>query len=576
MDITGSSGLILQQVANIHFYSTKWHFLSYINVTLIEEDHLLLRNLIQELSYLCKDSRRILRKKVMEFDNICDPIRNKLVLYMQDFDRLNYLFYSIPRSLDKLAFPEDSSYEHVHNHISQIKNTTTKFIDDAQNKTTYFQNWYNMQNMANENFNGHLELLQDELVSLQIEVTALNSSERVNFILNPILNRFQKTLTFILALIEKHYFSLTILQKYFASGINYIDLEYFVPIMQLKNLLLHIDSKLLHTGTKLIIDPNSFLARKYYKILHVDTIFSKNLILFQITVPLVQKESYVYYKAVPLPIRLTYNLFAFVVPQYSYFALSIKENIMMPLTIHEFNECTEFKSKYYCQETSVMYSTSERNICEVEAIKTSEVPVFCNYRLVQSNYDLFFPLHRPNTWSFTLAQGASVIAQCSLYSTFSFSIPKQGVMDIPSDCNLQINGLYINVQAFNYENKLQFVVPEHFDYEIKIKMLNIDHLRMDNIPFFDVPMHQRDNMKMLIAGSMGLHDVITEKVMISYKYSFFELFVITFSFIIACLLSPVMIYKCLKCLAINGTVGELINDSYRNLRPDSLILDTQV
>lgn len=577
MDITGSTGIIIQEVTNIHFFANKWHLLSYVNITLIEENHTLLRTLIQDLSYLCKNSRRILRRKIMEFENICDPVRNKLVMYMLDLDKLNYLFYSIPRSLDKSIFPEETSYEHVYKHVQEIKNSPSKFLNDNQNKTTYFQNWFNLQQTTSENFIGHLELLQDEIHALETEVTALNNSEKVNYILHPVLNRFQKTLVFALALIEKHYVSMSMIQRFYVSGINYIDFEYFVPILQFRNLLLHIKEKIeTNTGLHLIIDADSHFVRKYYKLLQIDTIFIRELIVFQITIPFVENESYTYYKAVPFPIRLTYNLFAFVVPQYTYLALNIRENLMMPLEVEALKDCIEYNGKQYCEETTITYNVSERKICEVEIIKTAKVPDYCNYRLVHSNYDLFFPLHRPNSWSYTLVHGSGVVSRCIHSSTLSFSIPNQGVMSIPPHCTLQINGFYINVQKYHFVSPLRFIIPEHYDYEIEVKMLKIDNLRIDNIPVFDVPVHQRNNMKMLIAGSIGLHDIITEKVLISYRYSFFEFFVISFSFIVAILLSPFMVFKFIKCIAMNGTVDELVSDSYRNLRQDNLVLDTQV
>lgn len=576
MDTTGSTGILIQQVANIHFFSTKWHCTSYINLTIIEENHSLLRNLIQDLQYMCKDSRRILKKKIMDFDIICDPIRNKLVYYMQDLDKLNYLFYYISRPLSKTYFSEENAYDHALNYVSQIKNSPKIIFDDTQNSTSYFQNWFNLQNTASENFKGHLELLQDEITSLQIEVTALNNSEKINFILDPVLRRFQKSLIFILALIEKHYINLISLQKIFVSGINYVDFEYFVPIAQFKNLLFHINTKLSHSGTKLIIDPHSHEIRKYYKLLNIDTFFSRNIVFFQITVPLIQNENYTFFKAVPLPIRLTQNVFAFIVPQHTHFALNMKENTMIPLTLGDFLNCIQYNKKYYCEEISIMYNTAEKRICEVEAIRTLEAPAFCNYRLVQANYDIFFPLYAPNTWSYTSIHQSSITAQCEPFPAFSLSIPNQGIIDIPSDCNFQINGFYINAQKHIMKNELRFIIPKYLNYEVKAKMLKIDHLHIDNVPFFEVPLHQRNDKDILIIGSLNLNEVISEKVMISYRYSIFEIIIFTFSFIVACALSPYVVFKYLKCWLGYDQSDRSDSDSYRDLRTENLLADTHL
>lgn len=578
--IPGSMGIILQQVSQVRFYSEDRKLSTYINVTIIEENHSLLRSLLQDFQYLCKDSQRRLQNKIMEFKNLCNPLRNKIIWFINDLDRLNYLFFAIPRTLNKEVYPEGSNYDHIYGYIGKLSNSTTDFIEDSQNSTMYFQNWFNLQNEDRENFKGHLELLKDELVALETGVTALEVSPKYNFILDSILEHFQKTLAFTFILVEKHYVNLVMLQKYYISGVNYIDLEYFVPITQLKSFLIHIKTELEHSGMSLIIDPHSYLARKYYKILQVETFFTRDLIVFSVSIPFIQDEIYNYFKAIPFPIQIKNELFAFIVPQNTHFAYNDKQNLMMPLTADEFENCIEFKRKHYCKETLIKYNTYDQKFCEIEVIKTLRVPSFCNFRLIKSKYDMFFPLYNPNTWSYTLIHSSSVLAQCASQPASTIPINEQGVMSVAEGCSLQINGFNINAQN-KYSNKeIHYILPQHYEYGIKTKIFTLDILKIEHIPYFDVPIHQRDSEKMLVAGSLSLHEIIDEKVLLTYRYSMFELFVMTFSFVVSCfcaLLISIQILKFFlleKSIPENSTEVEYANPvSYQSFRQNSILLD---
>lgn len=195
-------------------------------------------------------------------------------------------------------------------------------------------------------------------------------------------------------------------------------------------------------------------------LVNVAVTHGNSCLLFHIELPLLTTVDFDLYKLIPVPPFIK-NMFIFIQPSNDFLAINIQTQSYYLMNNQDYTECNKFKETLICEEHHPIFPVQQNNHCEVN-IFLHDYKRLGNCNFQYSNYPQFWiELSQTNQLLFALSKEETIKQICRNDITSS-QIDREGIIDIPAGCFINLNGVRIYGKNISYSNFISKRVPPIF------------------------------------------------------------------------------------------------------------------
>ena len=126
-------------------------------------------------------------------------------------------------------------------------------------------------------------------------------------------------------------------------------------------------------------------------------------LIYRLNIPLIDRNRFSLYKATPIPaLKIKNNLYSYIWPQWTFFAVNTAEKMFIPTSIAEINNCKRAYGDFICRNPEPTRKISINSPCEIKiAQNISFNAQECDIRLWKLDTAFWSRLHGKNTLAYS-------------------------------------------------------------------------------------------------------------------------------------------------------------------------------
>ena len=166
-------------------------------------------------------------------------------------------------------------------------------------------------------------------------------------------------------------------------------------------------------------------------------------LIYDIEVPMIEKDSYKLYRLIPWPMKLAnLDFFFFVEPIEDFVAIKAHQHTYIPFKEDEIRNCKTSQEKKFCSVPSMMIDLDLPNTCESALISNhrDDFLSVCTVKLIRFSGTIWHRLKNENSWLFTTSQDL-INFSCSDKPSVQMTLNNSGWIHLNSSCVAASNGV---------------------------------------------------------------------------------------------------------------------------------------
>lgn len=304
--------------------------------------------------------------------------------------------------------------------INKLQANQNHIINLWRNQTSIIESENNLLKRTEIVMNQQYKTMNQHLLSMEEAMNNLKDSEQANRDLN------EFAIGSILAnnvLSNLKNLQNTLLETVTDTYQGRFNLHLLTP-EQLIDELSTISSKL-PRDVSLPVDNIHSELRKLYRLIKIKTRMVQEILLFEIRIPLIGRETYEILKLIPIP-KLQANKAIRIVPVSDYVAMNLKKDTFILMSELDVRACIALSETYYCHSQNPEYQMkSDTNFCEMNAKECKTTVSLCKDKW-QDSYSI-------NTYIYFCCETCQVRAMCEDQVT-AHQLTSTGLINIGHGC----------------------------------------------------------------------------------------------------------------------------------------------
>lgn len=232
-----------------------------------------------------------------------------------------------------------------------------------------------------------------------------------------------------------------------------------IPIEQLEDNLIFINN---HVGKneELAIDFMRDGVYGIFKTASIHSILRNNLVLIEISLPILELEEFEIYRAIPIPTKVN-DKYVTILPSSDLFITNTEKTQYIPLSEQELKNCIKRNTgKFICKQNEPIHN-GEENTCELMLLAKpymQSLPKNCEIRTVPTkNYIIY--LHESNKFFCVINTPIQFQTICP-NETDVFKIENTGILKIHNHCYIKNENFIIKSHSTNQYEKNEVIKPK--------------------------------------------------------------------------------------------------------------------
>uniref|UniRef100_W8AJR2 DUF5641 domain-containing protein n=1 Tax=Ceratitis capitata TaxID=7213 RepID=W8AJR2_CERCA len=193
------------------------------------------------------------------------------------------------------------------------------------------------------------------------------------------------------------------------------------------------------------------------KIAKITTRTTEEMLIFEIKIPLMNKNNLQLYSVLTYPISHS-EYFVKIQTTFKHIIIDDKKSMYYGLTDNNFDHCEKMKKLILCSQIHPLYNIGKDAECEIQLfINKKELSTDCALTILpRTNY--LSQMHSENTWLFSIADKVSADIICD-NQTSSVNLHEQGILRLKPNCHLKAG--HVNIWAYNtYTTIADYRIPK--------------------------------------------------------------------------------------------------------------------
>lgn len=277
---------------------------------------------------------------------------------------------------------------------------------------------------------------------------------------------------------------------------------------QLLNALSTISSKLTKDVSLPINDIHSDL-RKIYDLLEIKTRLLEDIIIFEIKLPLISRDSYEIFKTIPIPKTTGPSDMISIISVSEYISINMKKDTYIDVSEEDLRSCRTVAGVYYCHILRPIYQIKgDKNLCETENTECKTISRFCKDKL-QETYTL-------NSYFYFCCDRCHVRTICGDQIT-AHQLTQAGLLSIGQGCIIKTNNFtlyshkpYLSELRTNSEIYAPVIAPINHIINISIPKLVLENKTQDleqEISEVDKRIQSMKEAYVKLPDNLSYHDI---------------------------------------------------------------------
>lgn len=496
------AGIFYQNLGIVRTIEDFHKLITFTNITLYESQYLLINSTFIKSKKLFQQSKLPFKLNHVYYKNMLSIFAKDIDILSSRIDTIKHLaggeisketrkrrgLIDAGSSLLKwlIGTPSANDAKHYDEAINFLLNQSNEVQSLLKRQTTimsssiklYNQTSYSLK-LIEGKFNKNFEKFNNFSSQYHDEIDTLLNSE--------LLSEHFSLISQLIADLKES-LDLTIISISFAKS-NILHPQIVTP-KNLRNELMKIE---LSKDLKLPIPLDHFNnINMYYSLCKLNVVSSNNLILFSLTIPLVNNVDLDLYKLIPLPISLSNPYtYSFIKPSDPFLILSTTRNKFSKLK--DLSNCQSIAGDLFLCHNTLLYSTSETTICEVllRIRKPLTIPESCDMKTVNASIEIYHQISS-NEWLFitTKPVGAAIICEDSTSDVIDISLERTGLLKLSARCKCFTSSttlIAVANKSSTFRNHIPDVqilpsnIKDSRSTPIRLETLRLSHENLDSL-----------------------------------------------------------------------------------------------
>lgn len=189
----------------------------------------------------------------------------------------------------------------------------------------------------------------------------------------------------------------------------------------------------LPTGESLPINLDDSGISELLRLSTTNVIYIKDVLVFNIEIPLVNNYEFILYRTIPLPINVFNNTYMIIVPTSHYIAIDKSRLYYLKLSEVDLGKCKHVAKTIICPYDQQLYHLDKS--CELMIFRKPNIlPNSCTVKNINFNFSIWHRLENTNSWIYITNQDNIIIKCRDQTEIETINVNGTGILDLSNQC----------------------------------------------------------------------------------------------------------------------------------------------
>lgn len=447
--IVNPSGIYFHSVNNLRVHNSYWRFLTYVNITNYDEKYQKINNMINQIGKSCELGKSL---EIESVQHTCSQYKYQANNFLAEIsNNIEHVMRIIEPPKEK-----DRNKRGLMNIVGRVANVLFGTCDDVDAK--YFYDKIRELEISKSRISRLTETqtqIMQSIISnvnsslLEMEKAQVNLVDKYNYLAHEM--QVEKIhigiLEFETALEEQVSLLNLIFTQYTFETENLVNIvnmaiqglvhSSILDVKTLKNQIKYVKTQLpIGEGIPVNLDDSG--VSELLRLTTTNVVCIKDVLIFNIEIPLVNSYEFKLYKTIPLPINLFNNTYVTIVPTTQYIAIEKSRLYYIEFSEVQLSKCKQITQTLVCPYDHQLHHLD--NSCELMIFrKPGVIPDSCNLRNVNFNFSIWHRLENTNSWIYITAK-ENIIVKCKDMSEVeTVNVNGMGILELSNQCEANTN-----------------------------------------------------------------------------------------------------------------------------------------
>ena len=232
------------------------------------------------------------------------------------------------------------------------------------------------------------------------------------------------------------------------------------------------------------LTPEELLTEQIEKITNLNVIFTRGRILFELTIPLLERKTYSLYKIYPCP--STHDIegktvISYIQPQIQYIAVSSDEQQYFSPTEEYLKTCRFHHNQLLGPATLPVYQADRQPTCESTLLLNPASINWnsCTIKLTTQVKPYWQTLNTPTTWLYFMPENKKAQIYCKGKKSITRNITAIGIFKLQPGCQATIDSVQLkSLETIDTSQNIEYYPAKPYNLSIIIPEITEHHLEV--------------------------------------------------------------------------------------------------
>lgn len=517
--IVNPSGIYFHSINNLRIHNSYWRFLTYVNITNYNEKYDKINIMTKQISESCKLGQTI----------GTESLQRTCVQY--DYQAKNFLL-EINSNIEhvmKMIEPPQDTYRRKRgliNIVGRLTNVLFGVCDDVDAKYFYDKiKELEISKLRVSQLTDAQTQIMRSIISnvnssiLEMEKVQVNLIDKYNFLAHEV--QTQKVnidfLNFEAALEEQISLLNLIFTQYAFETENLVNIinmaiqgqihSSVLDARTFKNQIKDIKTQL-STGEDIPVNLDDSGISELLRLTTTNVVYIKDILIFNVEIPLINSYEFILYKTIPLPINLFNSTYVTIVPTTDYIAIEKSRLYYLELNEVELVKCKQTKKSLICPYDQQLHYLGKS--CELMIFrKPDTIPESCNLRNVNFNFSIWHRLENTNSWIYVTNKDTIIVKCKDMSEVEIMNVNGTGILELSNQCEANTGDGTLLISKKKVTTKIyKDIIPQlNLSFNTQIPLISKDTISNDLIIPDESKAIVKNNLHKLIEYSNSLENL---------------------------------------------------------------------
>lgn len=240
----------------------------------------------------------------------------------------------------------------------------------------------------------------------------------------------------------------------------------------------------------------------------INVVYIRNVLVFNMEIPLVNSYEFILYKTIPLPINLFNNTYVAIVPTTQYIAIEKSRLYYLGLNEIELSKCKQITRTLICP-----YDQQLRHLdksCELMIFrKPGIIPNSCSLRNINFNFSIWHRLENTNSWIYITVKDYIIVKCKGMSEVETVNVNGTGILELSNQCEANTDDGTLLISQKKVITKIyKDIIPElNATIDLKISLTNKNEILNNFMLINDSKSIIKNNLHKLMEYSNSLENL---------------------------------------------------------------------